>query len=63
MISLVERDEVLLGIALSCVEVELEEFVVEVAGYGLGYLNPWPFHSGEGVVDPPVFVILLNSKR
>ena len=62
-LSIVERYEVLLAVALSCDEVEIEEFVDEVAGYGMGYVNPWPFHSDERVVDPPVFVILLSSKR
>ena len=43
----------LLVVALSCDEVELKEFVGEVARYGLGYLNPWPFHGDKGAVDPP----------
>ena len=53
----------LLAVSRDGCEGALKKFVQEVDGYGLYYLDLWPFHGDEGTVDPPVFVILLNSNR
>jgi hypothetical protein len=62
-VSLVEGDEMLLADSFGSDEVELEKFVRKVTGYGLGDLDPWPFHGDEGVVDPPRLCNLVEFEK
>ena len=52
-VSLVKCKEMLLVLSICCGKVELEDFVWEIAEYGLGDLYPWPLNGDEGAVDPP----------